>query len=224
MSDADWSWVLGMDLAQKRDFTGLCALRMRRDDDGAFFELHAVERLPMRMPYPQQVQYVAQKVRQNPPLAGADLAVDQTGVGIAVVDMFRAANLPLNVRAVQITGGSAVTRNEEGDYWNVPKKELVGVTLKLVETHRLRMVPGLPYAETLKAELQAFNAKITAAGNETFGAWRERDHDDLVLAVALGVWVGERFGGSATLAASAQVDPERGRSMVDQAPPGVFFS
>ena len=36
--------------------------------------------------------------------------------------------------------------------------------------------------------------KITLAANETFSAWRERDHDDLVLAVALASWVGEQEG------------------------------
>jgi hypothetical protein len=31
---------------------------------------------------------------------------------------------------------------------------------------------------------------VTAAANETFEAWRERDHDDLVLALALALYVG----------------------------------
>ena len=31
------------------------------------------------------------------------------------------------------------------------------------------------------------------SGNETFESWRERDHDDLVLAVALAAWLGERW-------------------------------
>jgi hypothetical protein len=41
-------------------------------------------------------------------------------------------------------------------------------------------------------ELLAFRVKVTASANETFEAWRERDHDDLVLAVATAAWVGER--------------------------------
>jgi hypothetical protein len=36
--------------------------------------------------------------------------------------------------------------------------------------------------------------KVTADRNETFSSWRERDHDDLVLALAPGVWMGERLG------------------------------
>jgi hypothetical protein len=42
-----------------------------------------------------------------------------------------------------------------------------------------------------RTELLAFRAKVTASANETFEAWRERDHDDLVLAVATAAWVGE---------------------------------
>jgi hypothetical protein len=41
-------------------------------------------------------------------------------------------------------------------------------------------------------ELLAFRVKVAASANETFEAWRERDHDDLVLAVAVAAWTGER--------------------------------
>ena len=34
----------------------------------------------------------------------------------------------------------------------------------------------------------AMEVKVSAAGNEQFGAWREGQHDDLVLAVALACW------------------------------------
>ena len=50
----------------------------------------------------------------------------------------------------------------------------------------------LPLCKVLQKEMQAFSVKITTAGNESFEAWREKDHDDIVLAVALGVWLGER--------------------------------
>ena len=46
----------------------------------------------------------------------------------------------------------------------------------------------------LMQEMRAFRVKITRAANETFGARREGDHDDLVLAVALAAWWGERHG------------------------------
>jgi hypothetical protein len=55
----------------------------------------------------------------------------------------------------------------------------------------LQVARGLPLAPVLVKELEAFQVKITANAHETFAAWRERDHDDLVLSVALAAWVGE---------------------------------
>jgi hypothetical protein len=49
--------------------------------------------------------------------------------------------------------------------------------------------------ESLRVFL-TFRIKMNVAtGHESFGAWRERDHDDLVLAVALACWLGEKLGG-----------------------------
>ena len=50
----------------------------------------------------------------------------------------------------------------------------------------------IPELETLSKELEAFRTKVTADRNETFSAWREKDHDDLVLAAALAIWVASR--------------------------------
>jgi hypothetical protein len=38
-----------------------------------------------------------------------------------------------------------------------------------------------------------FQVRITPAGNETFGPWRERAHDDLVFAVALACWTAQNL-------------------------------
>jgi hypothetical protein len=59
-----------------------------------------------------------------------------------------------------------------------------------LQDRRLKVVGGLPLASLRADEPAAFRVKVTLAGNETFESWRERDHDDLVLAVALALWVG----------------------------------
>jgi hypothetical protein len=74
----------------------------------------------------------------------------------------------------------------------VPKKELVGVLQVLLQARRIKVPPSLPEAQTLVQELLNFRVKVTTSANETFEAGRERDHDDLVLAVATATWVGER--------------------------------
>jgi hypothetical protein len=51
----------------------------------------------------------------------------------------------------------------------------------------------LPEGATLVRELTTFQVKITPATNEVFAAWREGQHDDLGLAVAIAVWQAEHF-------------------------------
>jgi hypothetical protein len=51
----------------------------------------------------------------------------------------------------------------------------------------------LEQARDLLRELETFKVKVTESLNETFESWRERDHDDLVLALALAAWTAERW-------------------------------
>jgi hypothetical protein len=149
-----------------------------------------LQRWPLGTPYTQIVADVADRFSVPPLNAGVALAVDQTGVGRAVVDMFRQSPALSRLEAILITAGHATSRGDDGS-WHVPKKELVSVLQVLLQARRLR-VAKLPERETLVKEFLTFRIKMTAAGNETFEAWRERDHDDLVLAVALAAWLGER--------------------------------
>src|SRR5262249_13816681 len=99
-----------------------------------------------------------------------------------------------SLEPVVITSGHRTSRGDSGA-WHVPKKELVSCLQVLLQSRRLQ-VAALPERRLLIQEMRAFRVRITAAAKETFGAWRQRDHDDLVLAVALAAWWGERNGGS----------------------------
>ena len=50
--------------------------------------------------------------------------------------------------------------------------------------------PGsvLPHGAALTAEMAEMRVKVSSAGREQYGAWREGTHDDLVFAVALACW------------------------------------
>ncbi len=101
-----------------------------------------------------------------------------------MVDLFEAAKLlPY---ALTITGGDTVS--DEGRHWRVPKRELVTSTQLAMQNGRLRFAATLADLPTLEQELTTFNYKLSDAGHDTYAAWRERDHDDLVLAVAMAVW------------------------------------
>jgi hypothetical protein len=71
----------------------------------------------------------------------------------------------------------------------------------------------MPERELLIKEFLAFRVKITAAANETFEAWRERDHDDMVLAVALACWLGESY---VPLAPPERISMPRPRTLAER--------
>lgn len=121
------------------------------------------------------------------------LVIDGTGVGSAVVDMFLHAGVPADVIPITITGGSTwrTDRWPGGRcraYW-VAKTEIVSHLQAALQQRRLWVKPDQPDAPVLKKELAEFRVKVTKAANETYEA-REGEHDDLVLAVAMPVWVG----------------------------------
>lgn len=153
----------------------------------------------------QEVAHLLERPPQAAPpydpalLAGSPVAVDVTGVGKPVLEMFEDAGLDARLWPVLITAGHQETL-AVGGIWHVPKKVLVSTLQVLLQTRRLRIAPELEHAQTLAKELENFRVRVTAAANETFEAWREGLHDDLVLATALAAWVAEKdTGGSGAL-------------------------
>jgi hypothetical protein len=191
---------VGLDLGQAQDFTALAVLSRPRltgteppADRQPPYAVGHLHRFPLGTPYPAVVAAVVDLLR-TPPLSGCMLVADQTGVGRAVVDMLTDAmtgRVTCQFCPVTITAGQEVTRSEVGQL-RVPKKELVGCLQVLLQTRRLKVAQALPEAATLVRELEMFRVRITEAANEMFGAWREGQHDDLVLAAALAAWMGER--------------------------------
>jgi len=213
---ADIQYFVGLDLGQARDFTALAVLERSRPAEDPFRELlqredwsefdlvaaqqtatkrertYAVrhlERFPLGTSYPAICDRIVE-LFAKPPVARATLVVDQTGVGRAVVDMIGRARPKATIRPITITSGMEIVPDGAG--WHVPKKELVTILQVLLQSRRLQVAAKLPMAAVLVKELESFQVKITAAAHETFESWRERDHDDLVLSVALAAWVAER--------------------------------
>jgi hypothetical protein len=201
---ATGSYLVGLDLGQVADPSALAVLERTPFDDGGGRPLFAYDcvhlhRFRLGTPYPGIVRDVAELTRR-PELAPAGgrrpvVAVDATGVGRPVVDMILSEPMGAEPVAISITAGS-VTR---WDTWPgkparaawVPKRDLISTVRTLLDGRRLTINSGLAQAGTLRKELFDFQAKLTAAAHETFGAWREGAHDDLVLAVALAAWLGE---------------------------------
>lgn len=191
------SVTIGVDLGQVFDFTALAVVeRMVRVKEYAFqplvhedhYFVRFIKRWELNTPYRAIIAQIGEMMRRDDnALKDAVIVLDGTGVGRAVCDLFLQAFRRNELGAYWpvvyvITGGREVTSQL------VPKRELVGKLQTLLESDRLKVADALPEAELLRKELKAFRVKTTAAGNDTYEALRERDHDDIVLAVALACW------------------------------------
>lgn len=159
-------------------------------------DMIGLKRWPLGLSYTAVVSgtlgLLSDLARRNPG-AQMTLVVDYTGVGRPVVDMFAEPirALPVDLVALTITSGKAATcevRDDGHAEWHVPKQALVSAAQIMLQTRRLHIPPALPKAADLKAELENFRMKITLAANAQYEAWRDGQHDDLVLATAMAAW------------------------------------
>jgi hypothetical protein len=192
-------YYLGLDLGQAAEFTALAVLErpmvMPEDAPASHrppYALRHLQRFPIGTHY-SEVLETLRNLLQTPPLRGAFVAVDQTGVGAAVVSYFKDGlqnRVTCSFCANTITTGHEATVSPSG--FLIPKKELVGTMQVLLQTRRLHVARSLSNASLLVQELENFRAKVSLAQSATFETWREGNHDDLVLAVALAAWWGEK--------------------------------
>jgi hypothetical protein len=251
-------FYLGLDLGQASDYSALAILESQPQAarDSRTFHCRHLQRWPLRTSYPAIVADMARIVAsddlqqalrrfngeghhgsqfgiENQRQATMPvLAIDATGVGAPVVDMFKvqfkdsirdtlshassvsglkstrggaaprrstpaATHWPQSgvvLKPIQITGGDAVTY--EGGVTRVPKRDLVSAAQVALQTGGLKIASDLPEAQALVRELENFQMKISLdTAHDSYGAWREGAHDDLVLAVALALWCGMRASG-----------------------------
>lgn len=151
------------------------------------FHLRHAERLPPGSSYARVVARVKEISRS---LSRPDLVIDATGVGKAAIELFRAAQLSPIV--VTISAGDEVVEESAG--FRVPKRDVISTAQVLLQTERLKIARDLPHAQLLLRELQGFRMTVDLRKTDSL-AWREGANDDLVLALAVGLWMGERRPG-----------------------------
>src|SRR5581483_810906 len=118
------------------------------------------------------------------------LIMPYCGVGKPVGDMFRLAHLPCSLYLIFVPGGNA--GSWDGDMIGVPKRDLIAAAQVLLQDNRLKIAENMPDTSTLTRELQNYHVKIDPlTAHDSYAAWREGVHDDLVFAVSLAVWLGE---------------------------------
>jgi hypothetical protein len=175
-------FTIGVDLGQSFDPTAIAVVRKVRPRVGdPIYQVGHLERLPLQTPYPGVVSHVGRMLARLP--EGTELALDYTGVGRPVYDLFMAKGM--SPYGVSITCGNAVTKDKM--HHSVPKLTLISTVQALLHDGRLKIQKDLPDVQVLVSELQDFQAQVTDSGYWRFGA-RSGKHDDLVLALAIALW------------------------------------
>lgn len=197
-------FIVPIDIGQASDFTALGGLRrvphptgkdrvvggenhleMEREYEDVL-HLGKAKRYPLHTPYPEIVEDLRESCAKIP--GTYQVVADATGVGRPVVDMIRAAGVPV-VGVIITAGAGQAHQDQESGYWKVPKRELVTRAQTYLQSGRLRISSRLPLADVIIKEMLSFKMKIsTATGNVSFEAWRDAIHDDLVLMLCMGVW------------------------------------
>ncbi|MGV8123505.1 MAG: hypothetical protein AB2L14_27445 [Candidatus Xenobiia bacterium LiM19] len=178
-------FIISCDLAKTFDYSAICVL----EKVDSLYHLRSLHRMRKGTPYTVTAGQLRSMVSDpslqcdnHPPV----LVIDGTGVGAAVEDILRAWKLPLI--SVKIHGGINVIR-KPGEI-RVPKKDLILALLSAFNNSRLQIAQGIPEGQDLLHELQRFRVKINPqtrrATFEGLGA-----HDDIVLSVAMGVYIGQ---------------------------------
>jgi hypothetical protein len=192
-------YTVGVDLGQAHDPTAIVVVetetttRVERVEwsgerrctpERVEHRVRYAQRLPLQMPYPDQVSFVLGLMRSPElPAMETELVVDMTGVGRPVFDLFEVEGLkPVGI---VITGGLEEIRDQR--VHKVPKILLVSRLQAALHAGELRFAPELPEAQTFRQEFSEFRMRQTDSGRLTFGA-REGRHDDLVLGLACAVW------------------------------------
>ena len=197
-------FYLGVDLGQVSDYTALALLETadirslngNGKDSGQTtqeWSVRFLERIPLGTSYPDICKRIAEVVN-NPKVAtttnsNLTMVADATGVGLPVVNMLKEMRAPakLTIIPVMLTSGMHVTY-DHGCY-HVPKRDLMGSVKMLLGDRTLKIADGMAFQDVLLKELDAFRVTVNVAtGHDSYEAWRERDHDDLVLAVAFAGW------------------------------------
>lgn len=206
-------YFIGLDLGQQQDYTALTIVKKvieeveepKRQHSGPItwlvgttrrpvfreYQLQVVERFDLGTPY-MDVARRTREVQRGCAALGADTYVvaDATGVGRPCLELLKKEGVE-NLIGISIHGGDAV--GYEGSVFRVPKRDLVSTLQVLLQNNQIAWNERVPFRQVLDHELHAFRAKIDLqTGHDSYEAWREKDHDDIVLSLAIACWYGQR--------------------------------
>ena len=143
-----------------------------------FFEVRWLERLSSGREYPAILSRIQELRSQKRIGRDYSLLVDISASGLAAVRFFEDEGL--YPEPLQVSDASKPALHD--GVHAVPRRDLVTAAQVALQSNRLKIASGLELAATLVTDLQAFDPNAS-----------DRSHADLVTAVAMAVWWGERM-------------------------------
>lgn len=194
-------FIIGADIGRAQDYTAISVLESHElPAKGQYaraeneYILRHLERLELGTPYHAIVERL--KVISTK-LGGEETyhVLDATGVGAPVLEAAR-EKIDGPVYGVIITGGSTDSYDSENQSYHVPKANLISQLQMGFSSGSLTAAQNITMLDALLSELRNFRYEITTAGNTTFAPWREAEHDDLILSLAIALWFGMKQSSS----------------------------
>jgi hypothetical protein len=131
--------------------------------------------------YVEIARHIAALTQRSPIASRWTLTLDATGVGRAFHDV--CTEMGIRHMPVQMVGGTSVT--QAGEFTNVGKNVLITSLAGAFETQQLTIAADLPSRTELMVELESFQVKFSAAGNQIFDGGGDGHHADMVIAACL---------------------------------------
>ena len=192
-------YIVSVDLGQAQDFSAVAVLRRQwwragespnSDPPRMWHEVQTLHQWPLGTLYPEIADDIAtqfRRIENSHSRLGAKLVVDQGGPGRPVIDMLKQQH-GLRPVGVTITGGDVVHERTDGSL-TVPKRDITSALIVAAQAGDLKVDETSEFYPTYEEELATFGYKINqTTGHTSYESLEDRVHDDLVVAVALGLW------------------------------------
>ena len=165
-------------------FSELGGDRWSRDSKN-YFDVTWIERFPAGRPIPAVVARACELISDKRLANNYTLLLDITSTGAAPVKVFEGRGI--YPALVDLTNTAAA--EQSGPSRRVPLRDVIGAAQMVLQTARLKVAKELDLAETLVADLTAFDPKPVARNMDLRGG----RNADLVFALAVALWWGDQL-------------------------------
>lgn len=190
----DLHFIVGASIGSGSDSTAIAIIEQEIWEESRYraktheLRLRHLDRLPLEGGWPETVTHFDAllkrvEIKDAEGFGRVDVILDITGASKAIVGLFEGARI--KPHTVTIAGTEEDVR---GNDWRVPKMELVGNLVMLYQSEKLKMASELDLTDTFIKELKNFRLRPPPVDPKDPEAWRERQHDDLIFAVAVAAW------------------------------------